>query len=192
MLDTVHPKTFLPGFSLEGFANRDSVIYKKLYGIPEASTVLRGTLRFEGFATAMKALHKLHLIDQNPHPILHPKGPDMNWVKIILLNLSRNYSWKLELVWWELQATLFQFQRQLICHMLGQIDTNIFYENLKNMILKEFDGDFDQVDAIEGLGLLEEVPVFKLGSPLDTLSHFLSKKLAFGMHKMAKCISYLN
>ena len=27
---------FLPGFALEGFANRDSTIYGKLYGIQEA------------------------------------------------------------------------------------------------------------------------------------------------------------
>ena len=64
--------------------------------------------------------------------------------------------------------------------MLGQVDTNIFYDNLKNLILKQMDGDSDQLDAIEGLGLLDEVPVFKLDTPLDTLSHFLSKKLAFG------------
>jgi len=66
--------------------------------------------------------------------------------------------------------------------MLGQVDTNIFYDNLKNLILREFDGDHEQADAIEGLGLLEEVPVFKLNNPLDTLSHFLSKKLAYGTY----------
>jgi len=55
-------------------------MYRKLYGIPEASTIIRGTLRFEGFTKSMKALHKLHLIDTNPHPILHPKGPEMTWV----------------------------------------------------------------------------------------------------------------
>jgi len=64
--------------------------------------------------------------------------------------------------------------------MLGQVDTSIFYDNIKNLILKHFDGDMEQLDAIEGLGLLEELPVLKLDTPLDTLSHFLSKKLAFG------------
>lgn len=33
---------FLPGFALEGFANRDSTVYGKLYGIPEAE--VRGRL----------------------------------------------------------------------------------------------------------------------------------------------------
>lgn len=40
---------FLPGFALEGFPNRDSTKYAKLYGIEnESHTVLRGTLRFQG------------------------------------------------------------------------------------------------------------------------------------------------
>lgn len=40
---------FLPGFALEGFPNRDSTKYAKLYGIAnESHTVLRGTLRFKG------------------------------------------------------------------------------------------------------------------------------------------------
>lgn len=80
LLDSVEPKNFIPGFNLEGFPNRDSLIYKHLYGIPECQTILRGTLRFQGFSNVMKALHKLHLIDVNPHPLLHPKGPEINWV----------------------------------------------------------------------------------------------------------------
>lgn len=73
---------FLPGFSFEGIANRDSVMYKQLYGIPEASTVFRGTLRYGGFCNTMKGLIKLGLIDPNPHPLLHPKGPEINWVGV--------------------------------------------------------------------------------------------------------------
>lgn len=64
--------------------------------------------------------------------------------------------------------------------MLGHVDTNIFYDNLKNLLLKEFEGDSDQMAAIEELGLLDEIPVVKLESPLDTLSLHLSKKLVFG------------
>lgn len=36
---------FLQGFNLEGYPNRDSLIYKSLYGIDSAHTCLRGTLR---------------------------------------------------------------------------------------------------------------------------------------------------
>lgn len=40
---------FLPGFSFEGFPNRDSTQYAKLYGIAaEVKTMLRGTIRYKG------------------------------------------------------------------------------------------------------------------------------------------------
>lgn len=40
---------FLPGFSFEGFPNRDSTRYAKLYGIAaEVKTMLRGTIRYKG------------------------------------------------------------------------------------------------------------------------------------------------
>lgn len=48
LLDAVSPMDFLPGFSLEGYPNRDSTIYGDLYGIREAHTLLRGTLRYKG------------------------------------------------------------------------------------------------------------------------------------------------
>ena len=48
LLDSVSSMDFLPGFSLEGYPNRDSTIYGELYGIREAHTLLRGTLRYAG------------------------------------------------------------------------------------------------------------------------------------------------
>ncbi|XP_068151010.1 alpha-aminoadipic semialdehyde synthase, mitochondrial [Drosophila tropicalis] len=65
--------------------------------------------------------------------------------------------------------------RQLVTHLLGLSDSSIFYENLKQKLVERI-GD---VDGIESLGLLDETPVVKLHTPLDTLSHYLSKRLAF-------------
>merc|ERR1719193_1805148 len=70
---------FLPGFSLEGYPNRDSTIYSELYGINEASTILRGTLRYKGYVDAIKGLVKLGLLDPNPAPVLHENGPALTW-----------------------------------------------------------------------------------------------------------------
>lgn len=65
--------------------------------------------------------------------------------------------------------------------MLGQIDTEIFYDNLKNVLGRELDGDSTLVDAIEELGILsDEITVVKRDNPLDTLSGFLEKRLSFG------------
>lgn len=45
LLDSARPLNFLPGFNLEGYPNRDSTVYTSKYGIEDAHTVLRGTIR---------------------------------------------------------------------------------------------------------------------------------------------------
>ena len=41
------PIEFMPAFNLEGLPNRDSVVYKQQYGLEDAHTILRGTLRYK-------------------------------------------------------------------------------------------------------------------------------------------------
>ncbi|XP_012281223.1 alpha-aminoadipic semialdehyde synthase, mitochondrial [Orussus abietinus] len=147
LMSAVQGLDFLPGFALEGFPNRDSTMYRELYGIKDALTVLRGTLRFKGFADTIQGLQLLGLIDPNPHPILHPNGPDITW-------------------------------RFLVCNLLGLESDNIFYENLKMKLADRVNSE-KRVQAIEDLGILNEDPVLKLHTPLDTLTHYLSKMLCF-------------
>lgn len=68
-------------------------------------------------------------------------------------------------------------QRELVINLLGMTDSDIFYENLKQRLA-------DQIgvspDGLEKLGLLEDTPIVKKGTPLDTLSHYLTQRLAFG------------
>lgn len=61
--------------------------------------------------------------------------------------------------------------------MLGLTDPSIFYENLKQRLSERIPS---YVDGIEQLGLLDETPVVKMTTPIDTLSNYLSKRLAFG------------
>jgi len=79
LLDEVAPMDFLPGFSLEGYPNRDSTIYGELYGINEAHTILRGTLRYKGYTDSIRGLVQLGLLNPNPEPVLHENGPDISW-----------------------------------------------------------------------------------------------------------------
>ncbi|XP_076056603.1 lysine ketoglutarate reductase/saccharopine dehydrogenase isoform X2 [Oratosquilla oratoria] len=145
LLDATEDFNFLPGLALEGFPNRDSTMYADFYGIPEAKTILRGTLRYRGYSDVVKGLIKLGLIDPEDHPSLHPNGPTLTW-------------------------------KQMVCAMLGQMDHNIFYDNLRSL-LKEKVGSESRTEAIEALGLLKDDLVVKCETPLDTLSHFLSNKL---------------
>ena len=83
LLDNCIEIDFLNGFNLEGIANRDSLLYKDLYGISTASTCLRGTLRYKGFCDTMKVFQQLKLIAEEPHSSLHPRGPEITWRSFI-------------------------------------------------------------------------------------------------------------
>ncbi|KAK9873152.1 hypothetical protein WA026_021385 [Henosepilachna vigintioctopunctata] len=142
---------FLPGFNLEGFPNRDSLIYGDLYGISKAGTVLRGTLRYSGFSDAARILQSLGLLDIEPHPSLHSQGPEITW-------------------------------RNLICNLLGIEDNSILYDNITNIISERTGSEF-AVDLLEDLGLLDDNSIVKCGTPLDTLTHYLSTKLELGKNE---------
>ncbi|PQE31346.1 saccharopine dehydrogenase protein [Rutstroemia sp. NJR-2017a WRK4] len=43
------PYPIYPGFAFVAYPNRDSTVYKERYNIPEAQTIIRGTLRYAGF-----------------------------------------------------------------------------------------------------------------------------------------------
>lgn len=54
LMATAQPYFIYPGFAFVAYPNRDSTTYKELYNIPEAETVIRGTLRFQGFPEFIK------------------------------------------------------------------------------------------------------------------------------------------
>lgn len=60
----------VPGYGkFEAYANRDSLLYRAQYGLDEIPTILRGTLRYPGFAAAWHALIKIGLTNAD-FPIL--------------------------------------------------------------------------------------------------------------------------
>jgi len=57
----------IPGLgAFEGYPNRDSVSYKDVYGIAEAATVLRGTLRYPGWCETIRKMVELGLLEDDP------------------------------------------------------------------------------------------------------------------------------
>jgi saccharopine dehydrogenase (NADP+, L-glutamate forming) len=55
---------------LEAYANRDSLLYRDVYGLADIPNILRGTLRNVGFCEAWDALIQIGLTDAD-FPILH-------------------------------------------------------------------------------------------------------------------------
>ncbi|TRZ19214.1 hypothetical protein HGM15179_007887 [Zosterops borbonicus] len=83
LLDSVTPMDFFPGLNLEGFPNRDSTKYAEPYGIQTARTLLRGTLRYEGYSRTMRGFVKLGLINPDPNSLLSSTTPPLTWKELM-------------------------------------------------------------------------------------------------------------
>lgn len=53
------PYYISPAYAFVAYPNRDSTPFRTWYNIPEAETVIRGTLRYQGFPEFIGALVKL-------------------------------------------------------------------------------------------------------------------------------------
>mmetsp|Transcript_9982 Transcript_9982/g.11474 ORF Transcript_9982/g.11474 Transcript_9982/m.11474 type:complete len:839 (+) Transcript_9982:406-2922(+) len=71
----------MPSFALEHLPNRNSVAYGHTYGISDAETIYRGTLRYEGFSKQMDYLRNLGFLRDDislQHILDQLKGEDMS------------------------------------------------------------------------------------------------------------------
>lgn len=62
------PSGAFPTLRLEVLPNRDALVYQDLYGIPEAETCFRGTLRYAGWSDLMYGCKVLGLLDHAALP----------------------------------------------------------------------------------------------------------------------------
>lgn len=80
LFDAPLPVHVTPGFALECLPNRDSTAYKQTYGLVDAHTVFRGTLRYRGFSAIMRVLQAFNLFSDAPMKELQPGAPALPWV----------------------------------------------------------------------------------------------------------------
>lgn len=59
------------GYAFVAYPNRDSIPYKERYNIPEAQTIVRGTLRYQGFPQFIRALVDLGFFEETPIEVLN-------------------------------------------------------------------------------------------------------------------------
>lgn len=64
LMATAAPYHVLDGYDFVAYPNRDSVPFQRFYGIPEAHTVLRGSLRYKGNPAFVQALADIGWLDQ--------------------------------------------------------------------------------------------------------------------------------
>jgi saccharopine dehydrogenase-like NADP-dependent oxidoreductase len=60
------PYYISPAFTFVAYPNRNSAPYREWYHIPEADTVVCGTLRYQGFPEFIRALVQLGWLDGEP------------------------------------------------------------------------------------------------------------------------------
>ena len=73
------PYFITPALALVAYPNRDSTAFREKYEIPEAETVVRGTLRYQGFPAFIKALVELGFLNAEEQAWLKP-GQTLIWV----------------------------------------------------------------------------------------------------------------
>ena len=71
LMGTAKPYFIYPGYAFVAYPNRDSTPYKERYNIPEAQTIVRGTLRYQGFPQFIRVLVDLGFLEETPIEVLN-------------------------------------------------------------------------------------------------------------------------
>lgn len=64
LMKSAKPYYIMPAFAFVAYPNRDSTPFREFYNIPEAETLIRGTLRYQGFPEFVLALVRLGFLDE--------------------------------------------------------------------------------------------------------------------------------
>ncbi|UNI19046.1 saccharopine dehydrogenase (NADP+, L-glutamate-forming) [Purpureocillium takamizusanense] len=70
LMGTAKPYFIYPGYAFVAYPNRDSTPYKERYNIPEAQTIIRGTMRYQGFPQFIRVLVETGFLEDTPADIL--------------------------------------------------------------------------------------------------------------------------
>ncbi|EGE00269.1 saccharopine dehydrogenase [Trichophyton tonsurans CBS 112818] len=84
LMGTAKPYFIYPGFAFVAYANRDSTPYKERYQIPEAQTIVRGTLRFQGFPQMIRTLVDLGFLKEDEKEFMKTPIPWKEAMKQLL------------------------------------------------------------------------------------------------------------
>ncbi|RDX51164.1 Saccharopine dehydrogenase [Lentinus brumalis] len=79
LMNSAKPYPIVDGLSLIAFPNRSSLPFRETYQIPEAETVMRGSVRYTGFPEYVNALVAIGLLNPDPQPWLKD---GLTWAEI--------------------------------------------------------------------------------------------------------------
>lgn len=80
LMGAAKPYFVLDGYNFVAYPNRNSLPFQEFYGIPEADTVIRGSLRYKGNPAFVKALIDLGWLDTQPEDWLKT---GITWAEVL-------------------------------------------------------------------------------------------------------------
>src|ERR1700738_4038404 len=156
------PYFIYPGYAFVSYPNRDSTPYKRRYTIPEAQTVIRGTLRYQGFPEFVKTLVDIGFLSEESKDFLAP-GTKITWKEAFAKVLGSSSSKE------ESPPIIYRADiRDLIWAISSK--TKFPSTEEKNRI----------ISGMKWVGLFSDTNVTPRGNPLDTLCATLEEKMQYG------------
>ncbi|KAI8142359.1 saccharopine dehydrogenase [Fennellomyces sp. T-0311] len=143
--------TGYPGYAFVGYGNRDSTPYDKRYNIPEAKTIIRGSIRYDGFPQFAKALVNLGFLNEEPQAHLAADSAEISWSQV-LANAVGIQTTDEE----QLKAAIIEKAKIANEPRLAQI-----------------------LDGMRWLGFFSDVKVTRRGNLLDTFCATLEEKMQY-------------
>ncbi|KAF2736958.1 saccharopine dehydrogenase-like protein [Polyplosphaeria fusca] len=150
LMKEAKPYFIYPGYAFVAYPNRDSTPYRERYSIPEAQTIVRGTLRYQGFPEYIKALVDIGFLSEESKDFLK-EGSKLAWKEATAKIVGATSSKEEDLVWAISSRTKFANTDE------------------KNRIL----------DGLRWIGLFSGEEITPRGNPLDTLCAELEKKMQY-------------
>jgi saccharopine dehydrogenase (NADP+, L-glutamate forming) len=150
LMGAAKPYHIFPGFAFVAYPNRDSTPYKERYSIPEAETIIRGTLRYQGFPEFVRTLVDIGFLSDEPVDFLGPEP--IPWKKARAKILGSRSEKVEDLIWAVSSKTQFANNEE------------------KDRIIQ----------GLKWLGLFSDTNTIPRGNPLDTLCATLESKMEYG------------
>ncbi|KAF9325445.1 saccharopine dehydrogenase (NADP+, L-glutamate-forming) [Podila minutissima] len=150
LMNSAKPIPIYPAFAFVGYPNRDSTPYKERYNIPEAHTILRGTLRYAGFPQFVKALVDIGFLDDAAQDFLAAGASDVAWNDVLAKRLGSSSNAEADLV-----------------------------EIIKEKSSIKGDEIERIIKGMKWLGMFSETSVHRRGNYLDTLCATLEDKMMY-------------
>lgn len=149
LMSTAKPYFIYPGYAFDAYPNRDSTPYLQRYDIPEAQTVIRGTLRYSGNPAIVQVLNELGFLSQQQDDLLKSGST----------------------IWRDATAKVLGASSSSEKDLLAAIDSKAKFANA--------DEKERVIAGLRWFGVLGDDKIDPRGSPLDCLCATMEKKMVY-------------